>query len=218
VRRHALASFAGSIMGAGRAAPSVSSGAPCLQRSLSDGDLLLPQTAGAHGAGRVNRGRLVLPSRRSRSTRCRSTFASTSAVAASSRAAVAGATSPRRQEPAGLADPAGVDGKRGAQSPVVCRPSTARLANTPAAVVVSAPSLAHAAETTASVRARAVDAPRFTGLMGTSARLPSLTRIAAPPLTAAPRTTAAASSHAIPLHITSTSTIHRTTTNAKESK
>jgi hypothetical protein len=66
----------------------------------------------------------------------------------SSRAAVTGATSSRRQDPAGLADPAGVDGDRGSKSHVVCRLSAARLANTHASFAVSAPSLAPAPGTT----------------------------------------------------------------------
>ena len=61
-----------------------------------------------------------------------------------SRAAVIRATASRGQEAERLADPeraprdSRVDGERGPQSPAVCRPSAARLANAPAAVAVSA--------------------------------------------------------------------------------
>ena len=57
------------------------------------------------------------------------------APATPSRAAVTAAASSRRQE---LADPAGVDGGPGSQSPPVCGPSAARLANTPALFAVNA--------------------------------------------------------------------------------
>jgi hypothetical protein len=65
----------------------------------------------------------------------------TSGPATSSRGAVIGATSSRRPEPAGLADPERskrVDGGPGAQSPPVCRSGAARLADIPAVVAVSA--------------------------------------------------------------------------------
>lgn len=102
-------------------------------------------------------------------TRGRSTSAAalrTSGPANQSRAAVIGATSSRRPEPAGLADPIGVDGGPGSQSPVVCGPSAARLANTPALF--------------------AVGAPHYAGLTGTAATLSSLARIAIPLLTVDP--------------------------------
>jgi hypothetical protein len=83
------------------------------------------------------------------------------ASATPSRAAVTGATSSRRQEPAGFADPERskrVDGDRGSQSPSVCRPSAARLANTPA-LAVSLPSLLAPAPRTAAPAPSLAGAP-----------------------------------------------------------
>ena len=76
--------------------------------------------------------------RHARSPRGRGSASAT----APSRAAVTGATSSRRQEPAGLADPERserVDGERGAQLHEVCWSGAARPADLPAAVAVGAP-------------------------------------------------------------------------------
>jgi hypothetical protein len=63
----------------------------------------------------------------------------------SSRVAVTDATSSRRLDPERSER---VDGERGAQSPSVCVPGAARLADTPAAVAVDAPSTSGAPRTT----------------------------------------------------------------------
>ena len=73
--------------------------------------------------------------RRSRGARAQS-LASTTHLHPLSRAAVTDATSSHRLDPERSER---VDGERGSQSPPVCRPSAARLANTPAAVAVSVP-------------------------------------------------------------------------------
>ena len=86
------------------------------------------------GAGGPQRpvARPGLPAQAVRGRSTSTTALRTPGLATPSRAAVTGATSSRRPEPAGLADPLRVDGERGSQSPVVCGSGVARPADLPA--------------------------------------------------------------------------------------
>jgi hypothetical protein len=92
-----------------------------------------------------------------------------------------GATSSPRQESAGLAAPAAVDGERDAQSPPVGGPGAARLANTPALFVVDASRCTGAAGTTVSVRAGAADASTPTAGLPPTLQIESQTLGLLPP-------------------------------------
>ena len=103
------------------------------------------RTAGAGGSQRHE----ASPGSVARAARGRSTSAvafRTSGLADLSRAAVTGATSSRRLDPERSER---VDGGPGAQSPVVCGPGVARLADIPALFAVSASRLTTASGTTA---------------------------------------------------------------------